>query len=842
MITDASWVLTCAALVFLMQAGFLCLESGLTRSRNSINVAMKNIADISLAIILYWLIGYSLMYGPSIGGLVGNLAAPLEHTSSDISFFIFQAMFCGTAVTILSGAIAERVRFPVYIIITVVIVCFIYPIVGHWVWNEDGWIRQTGFSDFAGSTVVHSIGGWCALSMLFIIGARKNRFDYKGNLSPIYHSNLPQAMLGVLILWFGWLGFNGGSTLGFNDTVPLIILNTMLAGGSGLVASLFIERLVLNHYSARSALNGVLSGLVAITASCNVIEPMSAVIIGSISACVTFGLELLLIRFRIDDAVSAIPVHLGGGIWGSLALPIFTFENPENSSLLSSLFVQFSGIVSVGAFCLITTYIVFRLINAIYPLRVDKHSEEIGLNVSEHSQANEVYELIKVMEEQGKRNDLSIRASVNEFSDTGLIARYYNETMNNLEDTNQELVLSKLKYEAISKNSPIGIISVDPYGCCLFANAAINETMGLDAELLNGLNPSNYSGSDPSLLVLKEWIRLLLGKKEATGEYEFKNRNGDIKSVYLQVGLELTPDNSVKGYILTINDITERLQLERQLKQAQKMESVGKMAAGIAHEINSPLQFISSNVDFIKDSFSNLIAMQKVYTDLLCKIDSSADIPADNDDLDFIMEEVPNAIDQTLEGVDRVSNIIKFMKNLEQPCSQVFSKQNLNRTIENSVVATRHEWKNSANLKLELDQSLPETPCIEAEISQALMILVVNASQAIQEASPMSKGMIKISSRFDDDNVTLCVMDNGPGIPDRIIDKIFDPFFTTKSVGMGTGQGLSVAYKIIHNQHRGRITVKSKEGVGTQFRITLPRVRADTEDSDFIQSRPMMAP
>nr|WP_306667745.1 ATP-binding protein [Pseudoteredinibacter isoporae] len=437
------------------------------------------------------------------------------------------------------------------------------------------------------------------------------------------------------------------------------------------------------------------------------------------------------------------------------------------------------------------------------------------------------------MEEQGKRNDLSIRASVNEFSDTGLIARYYNQTMDVLEDTNQELEFNKLKYEAISQNSPIGIISVDPSGCCLFANIAINETMGLDAELLTGLNASNYSGEDPSLLVLKEWIRLLLGNKEATGEYEFKNRHGDIKSVYLQVGLELTPDEQIKGYILTINDITERLQLERQLKQAQKMESVGHMAAGLAHEINSPLQFISSNVDFIKSSFSNLIAMQKVYTDLLCKIDSHANLPESNDDLDFIMEEVPNAIDQTLEGVDRVSNIIRFMKELEQPSGREFASQNLNRTIENSVVVTRNEWKASADLKLELDKSLPETPCIESEISQVLMILIVNACQAIQESSPNSKGTIKISSRFDEDNVTICVMDNGPGIPNTIIDKIFDPFFTTKPVGMGTGQGLSVAYKIINNQHGGKIAVKSKERVGTQFRITLPRKRENSESVNF---------
>ena len=823
MVQDISWVLTCAALVFFMQAGFLCLESGLTRSRNSINVAMKNIADISLAIMLYWAVGFTVMYGDSLNGWIGYANSLVDHSSENISFFIFQAMFCGTAVTILSGAIAERVKFSVYLIITLVVASFIYPVVGHWVWNQAGWLAQTGFIDFAGSTVVHSVGGWSALALLLIIGARKNRFGKDGKPAHVYHSNLPKAMLGVLILWFGWLGFNGGSALGINDTVPLIILNTILAGCAGLITSLYVERVLLKHYSARSSLNGVLAGLVAITASCHLVDPLGAIAIGATSAVVAFALEMLLLHYRIDDAVSAIPVHLGGGVWGTLAVPVFSHADAMQAPLVDFFLIQLNGVLIIGLFSFVMTYCIFRLINFFYPLRIDDYSEEIGLNISEHSQGNEAYELIKVMEQQSISNDLSTRAAVNEFSDTGLIARYYNKSLESLEQASRELELNKLKYEAISKNSPVGIISVNPAGSCVFANAVVADILELDIELLIGSNLLIYSGKDASLLALQSWIRKVLEAPEVSGEYEFRCRKGHLKSVYLQVGLETDIDGSPKGFILTLNDVTERVQLEQQLKHAQKMESIGQMAAGIAHEINSPLQFISSNIGFIQDSFASLITMQKVYTDMLCNLGDSQQTSEEDDELEYLTEEIPVAIEQTIDGVNRVSSIIQSMKQMVHPSSSELSSCNLNRTIENIMVITRNEWKIVADMKLDLNQALPEVTCCESEISQVLIILIVNACHAIVDACPEEKGLIKVTSRFNDSAVMISVLDNGPGIADDVIDKIFDPFFTTKEVGKGTGQGLSIAYRIIFDQHKGKLQVRSKPGTGTVFSITLPR-------------------
>jgi len=274
---DVVWMLICAGLVFIMQAGFMCLESGLVRSKNSINVAVKNLLDICLAIAVFWLLGYGLMFGDSYYGWLGTSQFIFEDNSNPwlISFFIFQAMFCGTATTIVSGAVAERLRFFAYLLIAAIISAVIYPIVGHWIWAgverglSLGWLGQLGFVDFAGSTVVHSVGGWVALAALLVVGARKGRFEEEGQKIQGY--NLSQSALGALLLWFGWIGFNGGSTLGFNAQTPSILLNTLLgASFGGLSVTLFCYYR-LHYLDVVILINGVIAGLVSVTASCHII-------------------------------------------------------------------------------------------------------------------------------------------------------------------------------------------------------------------------------------------------------------------------------------------------------------------------------------------------------------------------------------------------------------------------------------------------------------------------------------------------------------------------------------------------------------------------------------------
>ena len=321
---DILWITVCTSLVFLMQGGFLCLETGLTRSKNNINVAIKNLTDLGISIVLFWALGYGLMFGDSKGGWIGSTAFIPDLGRGDTwsaVFLLFGAMFCGTAVTIVSGAVAERLRFAGYLMIATLASSLVYPVFGHWVWNgvdsgtATGWLGARGFVDFAGTSVVHSVGGWISLAILVIIGPRSGRFPKDGPPQKIHGANLPIATLGVLLLWLGWFGFNGGSTLAMSDQVPGIIANTVFSGAAGLVAGVAIGWVVRGRPDVDLVINGSLAGLVAITASAHAVTTLSAVVIGALGGVVMVGVDHLLVRFRIDDAVGAIP----GSVLGSRA-------------------------------------------------------------------------------------------------------------------------------------------------------------------------------------------------------------------------------------------------------------------------------------------------------------------------------------------------------------------------------------------------------------------------------------------------------------------------------------------------------------------------------------------
>ncbi len=292
---DIVWVLVCTALVFLMQAGFTCLESGFVRSKNSINVAIKNIVDFLLAAALFWLVGFAIMFGESAAGWVGTTGFLFNdiHQPWLLAFFLFQLAFCGTATTIVSGAVAERMRFAGYLAVAALISGLLYPLMGHWAWGgaesgtATGWLGQLGFVDFAGSTVVHSLAGWVALAAVLIIGPRLGRFDNGGTVIPGH--NLPMAALGTLLLWFGWFGFNGGSTLAVTDETPLILVNTTLAAAFGGLAALGLVWRMTGRPDVGITMNGTLAGLVGITASANIQTPEAAVVIGAIAGAISVG-------------------------------------------------------------------------------------------------------------------------------------------------------------------------------------------------------------------------------------------------------------------------------------------------------------------------------------------------------------------------------------------------------------------------------------------------------------------------------------------------------------------------------------------------------------------------
>ena len=445
---DTFWLLICAILVFLMQAGFMCLESGLSRAKSSINVALKNVTDFGISVATFWAFGFALMYGTSVSGLFGSkFFFFTTKVAGYQSFFVFQAMFVATAATIVSGAVAERLKFFSYVIITFITSGIIYPIVGHWVWSlnfsnpdvKTGWLGKLGFIDFAGSSVVHSVGGWVALAVLLIIGNRTGRFQ-EGKKKTFQGSNTPLAALGALILWFGWFGFNGGANGAMDLRIPLILINTFLAASAGLVLSSIMGIYVMKKPEPMFMITGPIAGLVSITASCAFVEPTEAIIIGSIGGIVSGSGIILLEKIKVDDVVSAVPVHLFAGTWATIAVAIFGDLEAMGieKSKLDQLYIQLIGIVSVGAFCFVSAFSVFFIINLFFKLRVNKIQEDMGLNISEHNASTATHELLQVLNKQQETDDFSLRAPQDPFTEAGVIASQYNNIMDKLEQSEQQ--------------------------------------------------------------------------------------------------------------------------------------------------------------------------------------------------------------------------------------------------------------------------------------------------------------------------------------------------------------------------------------------------------------------
>jgi ammonium transporter len=463
---DILWILVSACLVFLMQAGFLCLESGLTRTKNNINVALKNIIDFGLTTVVFWLFGYALMFGATNSGLIGTSSfAPTLNGDNvrEAVFVIFQLMFCGTAVTITSGAIAERFRFGSFLTLALVMVSITYPLFGHWAWNglldgeRLGWLGALGFYDFAGSTVVHSVGGWTSLAVLLIVGARVGRFNEDGTPRQLGASNIPLSTFGVFILYIGWFGFNGGSHLRMTGEVVGTALNTLIAGSSGMVVATLISYARMGRADVGYLMNGTLAGLVSVTAGANALTPAMAFIVGGVGAGVMISADVLLLRLKVDDAVGAIPVHLAGGIWGTLAVglfgdPLLMGLDVATFSRVQLVGVQVLGIIVCGVWTFGVTYVIMSNINRISPLRVSSESERVGLNFSEHGAKNDLFELFDVMEKQSQSGDLSVRAPVEPFTDVGMISERYNRVIAAL----QEAVT---RTDAIVRTAMDGIIT-----------------------------------------------------------------------------------------------------------------------------------------------------------------------------------------------------------------------------------------------------------------------------------------------------------------------------------------------------------------------------------------------
>jgi len=499
---DIAWILVCAAFVMFMQAGFSSLESGMVRSKNSINVAGKNFADFCLTTGVYWLFGFAVMFGTSVGGLFGSDGFFFsESTPFLMAFFIFQIGFAGTSTTIMSGAVAERMRFSSYLIAALVFSAAIYPIFGHWAWGslaggDAGWLEELGFIDFAGSTVVHSVGGWMALAMVLIIGPRLGRFGK--DAVPIHGHDLPLVTLGVFILWFGWFGFNGGSTLGLTPDVPSIIVNTVLAGAFGGLTALGLTWWRDDLVDVPTFMNGSLAGLVGITASANIVSTIDSVVIGVVAGVVMYGVTMLLERLEIDDAVGAVPVHLAAGIWGTLAVALFgATEAWGGGSRLSQLGVQSVGVLVAFLWAFGIGYVVMSLINRRFPLRIDPEGELIGLNVSEHGASTEILDLLTDMDTQRASNDFSEPVRVEPHTEVGQIAGQYNKVIHDINEQTAALQLMQRTATAANETESIEeALQIALEEVCAATGWPIGHVYLLDEADANLLVPTEIWQSD----------------------------------------------------------------------------------------------------------------------------------------------------------------------------------------------------------------------------------------------------------------------------------------------------------------------------------------------------------
>ncbi len=391
------WMMVSTFLVFIMHLGFATLETGLTRAKNTTNILFKNTAILAIGLLTYALIGFSLMYpgvdfkylafaGFGIGtGPEGLTAAYASAGYTYWTDFLFQGMFAATAATIVSGAVAERVKLSSFLIFTTLYVGIVYPVVGSWKWGA-GWLDQLGFYDFAGSTLVHSVGGWAALVAAFMLGPRIGKY-VEGRSRAIPGHNMPLATIGVFLLWLGWFGFNGGSVLSGDPAgVSFVLVTTSLAAAAGIVGAIVTSWVVQKKPDLTMALNGALAGLVGITAGADVVSVTSAIIIGGIAGVIVV-LAVLLIdqKLRLDDPVGALSVHLVCGIWGTLAVGIFGYTANEAGVLVKMAFMpQLIGVVAVGVTCVVATTIILGAIKMLMGIRVPADEELRGLDIGEH--------------------------------------------------------------------------------------------------------------------------------------------------------------------------------------------------------------------------------------------------------------------------------------------------------------------------------------------------------------------------------------------------------------------------------------------------------------------------
>ncbi len=822
---NIAWVSLAAALVLFMQAGFCLLECGLSRSKNSINVAIKNLIDLCVCGILFWAVGFGLMFGKSAGAIMGSdgfALAGYQDTQS-LCFFLFQLVFCGTATTIISGAVAERMSFRGYIAVAAIVSGLFYPIFGHWAWGgalggEPGWLAKLGFVDFAGSTVVHSVGGWISLAAVLVIGPRMGRFprtdtDRQIMTRPSRRASmaghdLSLATVGVFVLWFGWFGFNGGSTLGVDARVPAILVNTNLAAAAGGLAAIAISWLHEGRPVVSQLLLGVIAGLVAITAGCHIVSPWSSIVIGAVGGVAACGSTYLLAKLRIDDVVGAVPAHAVAGVWGTIALALLAPASElSTGDRMTQFGIQCLGVAVAFVWSFGGSLLVFLALHRLIGLRATPRQEAVGLNYAEHGASTAMIDLAAEMHRHGLKRQFDRPVSVDRHTEAGKIAKSYNLVLKEVSAEISRRAQAERRYRDIVENALQGIFQTTPDGMFQSANPALLELYGdKTLEALRLRTPSVESDLYVSPKSREEFKRLI-AESGLVRDFRAQVRRADGSVIWVSESARAVKDDAGRllYYEGTVIDITDRvdhdrLQRERDFAEAAN-EAKSQFLARMSHEMRTPLGGVINTLDLITDALTP--AQQTRLIDL-AKQSSQTLLTLINDVLDLSRIEAGKL---EIEAVNtKIDHIARVTIEMLEPTAQ---KKGLRLVGHISPRVPAMLRLDGARLQQVLVNLIGNAIKFSSGGEILINIETVEPVESRIAAGPNSA----IGLRFE-------VADRGIGIASDRLEKIFEVFTqadrsTTRRFG-GSGLGLAICRQLIELM-AGKIGVSNRDGGGSIF-------------------------